>query len=209
MSEWWTYHLSDFLLFSPRTYYRLIEQYNRDIWPLQLVAIGAGVLIFVLTLRGRGRVIITALLAILCLFVAYAFHLRRYSTINWAATWFAAAFAIEAILLLWMRPQKTSRLGLALFAFALLVQPFLGGRPLPQLEIFGIAPDPTVAATLGILLFHRARWFLWIIPLLWCAIAGATLWAMHAPDALALPVVAVVALAFRLRTTSSQTRTLP
>jgi hypothetical protein len=28
MSEWWTYSLWDFLLFSPRTYYRLFELYN-------------------------------------------------------------------------------------------------------------------------------------------------------------------------------------
>ena len=30
MSEWWTYRLSNFLLFSPRTYYRLFELYNSD-----------------------------------------------------------------------------------------------------------------------------------------------------------------------------------
>ena len=42
MSEWWTYHLSDFLLFSPRTYYRLFELYNAAIWPAQIVALGAG-----------------------------------------------------------------------------------------------------------------------------------------------------------------------
>ena len=28
MSEWWTYTLSDFLLFSPRTYHRLFELHN-------------------------------------------------------------------------------------------------------------------------------------------------------------------------------------
>ena len=42
MSEWWTYSLSDFLLFSPRTYYRLVELYNLAIWPAQLVALAIG-----------------------------------------------------------------------------------------------------------------------------------------------------------------------
>ena len=42
MSEWWTYCLSDFLMFSPRTYHRLFELANADIWPLQIVAIAAG-----------------------------------------------------------------------------------------------------------------------------------------------------------------------
>ena len=43
MTEWWTYTLSDFLLFSPQTYLRLIELYQRDVWPLQIpmVALGA------------------------------------------------------------------------------------------------------------------------------------------------------------------------
>jgi hypothetical protein len=43
MSEWWTYRPSDFLLFAPRTYYRLFELYNSEIWPLQIVALLAGV----------------------------------------------------------------------------------------------------------------------------------------------------------------------
>ena len=42
MSEWWTYSLSDFLLFSPRTYRRLFELYNAQVWPAHLVAVGLG-----------------------------------------------------------------------------------------------------------------------------------------------------------------------
>ena len=45
MPEWWTYSLADFLLFSPRTYYRLIERHNDAVWPAQLVTLGLGVLI--------------------------------------------------------------------------------------------------------------------------------------------------------------------
>ena len=48
MSEWWTYRPSDFLLFAPRTYYRLFELYNSDIWPVHVVALLAGVTILVL-----------------------------------------------------------------------------------------------------------------------------------------------------------------
>jgi hypothetical protein len=56
MSEWWTYRLTSFLLFSPRTYHRLIELYNLAIWPLQLagVAIGAAIVALLITNRG-GR----------------------------------------------------------------------------------------------------------------------------------------------------------
>ena len=42
MTEWWTYRPSDFLLFSPRTYSRLFELYNAEVWPAHLLALGLG-----------------------------------------------------------------------------------------------------------------------------------------------------------------------
>jgi hypothetical protein len=74
MSEWWTYTLSDFLLFSPRTWYRLIELYNAAVWPAQIVTAGLGLAILALlsrfpTVRGRW---ISAILAGCWLFVAIA-----------------------------------------------------------------------------------------------------------------------------------------
>ena len=103
MSEWWTYAPSDFLLFSPRTYFRLFELYNREIWPAQVASIGIGFAMLALLRRREiqpGRVV-AAILAAGWLWVAWAFHLQRYATINWAATYFALAFAVEALLLTW------------------------------------------------------------------------------------------------------------
>jgi Family of unknown function (DUF6064) len=222
MSEWWTYSLSDFLLFSPRTYYRLFELYNAAIWPLQLVGFALGAAILGLLLRDvawRGRAIATAL-AVCWLWVAWAYFLKRYETINWAASYFAVGFAVEALLLIWSgivrdrlrfppapsltlprlrgREGRGSLAGLCILLFALLVHPVVGplvGRPWPQVELFGVAPDPTVVATLGVLAAaHRPHWELLVIPLVWCAISGATLWTMQSPDALVMPVVAALAL---------------
>ncbi|MDX1126883.1 hypothetical protein GOL24_21650 [Sinorhizobium medicae] len=39
MAEWATYTLADFLMFSPRVYFRLVERYNQGLWPFQLVFI--------------------------------------------------------------------------------------------------------------------------------------------------------------------------
>ena len=103
-SEWWTYTLRDFLLFSPRTYYRLFELYNAAIWPAQIVALGLGLAIPALLRRpsaARGRVI-AAILAGCWLWVAIAFHARRYATINTAAIAFAWGFGLQAALLLWI-----------------------------------------------------------------------------------------------------------
>src|SRR5687768_7318748 len=211
MSEWWTYRLSDFLLFSPDTYYRLFELYHRRIWPLQLLAITIGGAILVLSLRRdpwRGRMI-AALLAAAWLW-AGVFLLEYYATINWAARWFAAGFALQAVLLIWTgvfrnrfavapAAHAARQAGFALFLFALIVSPFIApmaGRPWAQAEIFGATPDPTAIATMGIIIFLSARMPLWllIIPLLWCGVSGATFWAMGAPDALVLPIAAAVAI---------------
>jgi len=211
MSEWWTYSLSDFLLFAPRTYYRLFELYNAAIWPGQIAAIALGVVLLALLLapgRTSDRVI-SAVLAAGWLWVAWAYLWTRYATINWAAAWFAAAFAVEALLLILVgavggrlflggTAERVRRAGVALFLFALAVQPLIGpalGRPWRQVELLGVAPDPTVIATLGVLTAAaRTRWELMVIPVIWCAVSGATLWTMEAPDAWVMPGAAVVAL---------------
>jgi len=209
MSEWWTYSLSDFLLFSPRTYYRLFELYNAEIWPAQIVSLALGAVILGLLRRrwtGQGR-LVAAILAGCWLWVAWAFHWQRYATINWAAAYFAGAFAAQGLLLFWTGVVRNGlgfasassvahRIGVGVVLFALTAQPLLGplvGREWMQVEIFGVAPDPTVLATLGILLAtaRRVRWELLVVPLLWCATSGAIAWTMGSPDALLMPLAAL------------------
>ncbi|KLK91747.1 hypothetical protein AA309_18510 [Microvirga vignae] len=212
MGDWLSYTLSDFLLFSARTYYRLFELYNRAIWPAQILALLLG-LVVLWRLHRAGAwqgSMVTMILAAGWLWTAWAYLLEQYDTINWAARYFAIGFVFEALLLIWLgaiqgrrffRPYRdwSSRAGLILFLFALVIQPLIGllvGRDWKQTEIFGIAPDPTVLATLGILLTMDKwpPWGLMIIPLIWCALSGATLWTMGSPDAWVMPVAALIAL---------------
>ncbi|MBC7994230.1 MAG: hypothetical protein H7Z15_13445 [Rhizobacter sp.] len=211
MSEWWTYRLSDFLLFSPRTYYRLFELYNAEVWPLQFVALALGAALVILSVRREAwaaRAMCVGLAA--CwLWVAWAFHWQRFVSINWAATWYAGAFAIQAALLLGCAalklpshpaPRRLQFIGWGLLLVALAGQPWLAvllGRPFGQAEVFGLMPDPTAVATLGLLLLTPRRslgWLLWPIPVLWCWVSGATLWALNAPEAWLLPALATLAL---------------
>jgi hypothetical protein len=191
MSEWWTYSLSDFLLFSPRTYYRLFELYNAEVWPAHVVALALGLLCAMLIARARAAEsrIVWLVFALLTLWVALAFHLERYATINWAATYFAAAFALEAaLLLLWSnRTFQTNGLSLALpvllVAFAWPLVAVAVGRPWSQAEAFGIAPDPTALATIAVALAaKRPPWLALVIPFLWLTFSTLTLFAMEAPD---------------------------
>jgi hypothetical protein len=209
MSEWWTYTLSDFLLFSPRTYYRLLELYNQAIWPAQLVgaAMGAAIVALMVAPRvGRERVV-AGLLAACWLWIAWAFHWQRYAQINWAAPWFAAAFALEALLLVVLGvaakrivwPARELRIGAAFFAIIVAGYPLLAplaGRSWTTAETFGVAADPTAIATVAALALARgrARWALLAIPLLWCATAALTLWAMDSPQALIVACATLLAL---------------
>ena len=89
-----------------------------------------------------------------------------------------------------------------------MVQPLLtllAGREWWQLEVFGVAPDPTVVATLGLLLAaSRIHWVALPIPLLWCLLGGVTLWVMNAADAFVLPIAAVLALLFIFRRSAAR-----
>jgi hypothetical protein len=209
MSEWWTYTISDFLMYSPRTYYRMLERYNDAIWPGQIVTLGLGLAMLVLLRRPsprQGR-ILSGLVALLWGMVGWGFLWRRYASINWAATYFALAFALELLLFVWIGGFRgrlrfsVSRdppgvLGTVLFVVSLLIYPLfasLFGRPWQQADVFGIEPDPTVVGTLGLLLLGRghSRWLLLPVPILWSLFSGTMLLAMGSPEAWA-PLLAVL-----------------
>lgn len=211
MSEWWTYSLNDFLLFAPQTFYRLFELHNAAWWPIHLLMVAAGFVALASLRRSaawHGRAM-AAVLAGVWLFVGSSYFVDRYATINWAAVYFAGAFAIQAVLFMWTglirdhmtfpaRAAKTNPFGFALLLFAVIVYPLIAlalGRVWAQTEVFGIAPDPTVVATLGVLLAaQRTHWHLMVVPLLWCAVSGLTQYAMHAPEAFLLPAIAAVSI---------------
>ncbi len=211
MNEWWAYTLSDFLLFSPRTYYRLFERHNAAVWPVHVLTLGTGLVIAGLLrwpTAGQGR-LLSAALGVLWAWVGWAFLWQRYATINWAAIYLVPLFAVEVLLLVWVglirgrlsmavRRDGAGIVGLALFILGLALYPALApllGRGWQQAEVFGVAPDPTAIATLGLLLLvvGRPRWELLAAPVLWCMISGATLWAMGSPEAGVLLLAWVVA----------------
>jgi hypothetical protein len=206
-----SYSLADFLLFAPRTYHRLLARHNEALWPGQLVALAMGFAILGLIPRGavrEGRAI-AGLLAAAWLHVAWAWHLERYATINWAASYLALGFGLEAALLLVLgvglgrlRPHDdpVARLGLGLFLLALLLQPLLDplfGRPWAEIRLFGLMPEPTLTASLGLILLLAEGWPLWLLlplPLLGCLVSGATALALGEPLALLLPFAGGLAL---------------
>lgn len=214
MQDWASYALSDFLMFSPASYFRRYELANADLWPGQLLLAATAItLLWALRRPGpRSGQWAALLLAAVWVLVAGLFLYRHYAQINLAADGFALAFLLQALLLFacgllpaWRqrvldsRSVSTRHPGMLLFVYALLVHPLVGlfaGRPWQGVELFGIAPDATALATLGILLTGSlaANWPLMIIPLAWCAISALTYLAMGHIHGIAPLVLAMAAL---------------
>jgi hypothetical protein len=194
MSEWWRYHISDFLMYSARTFYRLVEQFNHALWPVHLLALLLGLVVVVLIVRpraGQGRAI-SGILALLWAWVAVAWLWHRFAAINWAATWLAGGFVVEAALLFWVgvvrnelsfrfRRSAASWAGLLLLLIAMCAYPLIAivaGRGIAQSELFGMMPDPTALGTIGcLLLVERRRWLV-VLPVVWCLVSLSMLYAL-------------------------------
>ncbi len=218
-----SYALVDFVPFTAEVYLRLLERVGESSWPLHLATLVLGVAAMILMWRGRGR-IACVLLAAPWAWVGITFFEQRYAQLNWAGGWFAGAFLVQAAGLLLLaamgaafdRGAATTQRsahsgilqqgaplagGLILAGFGVLAYPVIGplsGSALFQAETFGIHPDPTAVATLGIMLVGLRGFGLWLamlIPLLWCLITGLTLYVLDAPWTpipLAAAVLAVV-----------------
>lgn len=234
MPEWWTYRLSDFLMYSPQTWARLVELYNLAVWPMHLPAMATGLTCLAVARAarqspGRHGQVLMALLAPCWAWVGWAFHHERQSSIDLAANAYGIAFGVQALLLTVVavrarspvcaglagvrtrvspRPARLRRgAGLALLTLGVLAWPAamaLTDRPWSQVAVFGLMPDPTVVATLGALLLLPGRLqtlLLWPIPIIWCAIAGATAWTLGNPAAWVMPACALGALCIATSTT--------
>ncbi|KAA0687614.1 DUF6064 family protein [Azospirillum brasilense] len=214
MPEWWSYSTEDFLLFSPRTYWRLIERHNEALWPAHvlLLLLGAAILLWVIRPHPWSHRVIAGTLSVLWAWLAWSFLWERYAAINWVAPYVASLFALQAILLALLGSRLRwslsragraragrAHLGLALFLYALAVHPLaalLAGRTLRGAEVFGITPDPTAIATIGLVMMADGRWswLLLAVPMAWCLAGWATLHSMGAAEQWALLGAALVAL---------------
>ena len=204
------------LPFGQDAFFALFEQYNRAIWPAQIVAYALALAALALAARpraGTGRAI-AAILAFAWAWNGAVYHLMFFATINFWADIFGAVFVLEALLLLWIGAVRgrlafsighdaVSWIGLALAVFALAVYPLLGwllGHAWPRAPMFGVTPCPMTIFTMGLLLMSAGRTplTLVVIPVLWSLIGGTAAWFLGVTEDLALPVAGLGGLALIL-----------
>ncbi|MFL9825180.1 DUF6064 family protein [Rhodoplanes sp. SY1] len=215
MSEWWTYGVSDFLMFSPRVYDRLLAATNAALWPAHVGTIllglaAAGLAVSPLRAGARAALLV---LGPLWIVVAWVFLWQRYATINWGMLYAAPAFACQGLAMVvagvlpvveGRRPPEPAAIAAAVLAAAIVLGwPLLGlaaGRPLGTGETFGLFPDPTALVTLAILASLRGglRVVLMIVPLAWVLVATATLYTLGAWTWIAVIAAAASAVALAL-----------
>lgn len=165
--------------FTVEQFLDVFARFNAAIWPAQVGAYLLGVATLVLAVQGGRRAsrATAILLGGAWAFVGVAYHALFFSAVNPLAPAFAAAFAVEGVLLalaglrdrLSFRFAPTARhvVGLALVAYAAVVYPLLGvafGHGYPRAPMFGVAPCPTTIFTFGILLLAEAKVPGWLLP---------------------------------------------
>ena len=124
--------------------------------------------------------------------MAWALLYHRFNQIHVLADRYARGCVLQAILITWYGVIKNcldgvvgsqSRKSMATVLFAVVVVgypliPVISGRGWMQFEMFALAPDPTVLATLAILLVYNAPKILYVIPVIWVILSGMTLFVM-------------------------------
>jgi hypothetical protein len=172
------------LPFTQEQFLRVFADYNRGIWPIQILAV-AVCLLFVGLVLLRHTItpsLVFSGLAGLWLLNGIGYHWMYFAEINPAAKGFGALFVVQSLLLAWagsklqigfgIRAGIASFAGWAMLLYAIVAYPLIGslaGHAYPYSPILGVAPCPTTIFTLGfILAFARpAPRALFVIPILW------------------------------------------
>ncbi len=212
------------LPFTAEVFFSVFEQYNRAIWPAQIVAYGLGLGAVALAFRpaaGSDR-LIGALLAAAWAWTGVVYHFGYFATINFAAPAFGVLFVLEGVLFAWsaairgrlafrVRAGASGWAAVGLVVVALAVYPLVGwlaGYDVRGAPVVGLAPGPTTIFTLAMLLLSAGRTplHLVVVPVLWSLVGGAGAWLLALPEGLILPLAGVGALGLVLWTNRRQAR---
>jgi hypothetical protein len=197
------------LPFTTEQFLDVFRRYNTAVWPVQWALLAIALTAVAYSTLGRphsGRRV-SAILALLWLWMAIAYHLAFFATINRAAVLFAVAFVAQGALFAWFslpprqlefkpRMNAAGLAGAAFVLYALVGYPALGyalGHRYPAAPTFGV-PCPTTVFTFGLLLWcvRPVPWRLLAIPTLWALVGTSAALTLGMIEDFALPLAALV-----------------
>lgn len=202
--------------FSVEQFYGVFTAYNNAVWPLQLPLLLLGLLAIVLVIRQRSYsgAAVSAILTVLWVWQALAYHLAFFTVINPLAYVFAAVFMAGAAAFFWqgvsrrrlnfkLTPGWRKWAGLSLIFFALAGYPawtYLAGHRYPAFPTFGL-PCPSTLFTIGLLAFLVKPYprSVLVVPVLWCFVGSQAGFVFDVPADLGLIVAGVFGIGLLIR----------
>ena len=159
--------------FSKDVFLGAVERYAEAAWPMQVLAflLACAIVDLVRKPRAGGSRLACGTLAAGWLWVGGVYYAQHVAALSWAAWIPAGAFTLQGVLLLLAGvvrdrvPLRYERgtmgnagMGFMLYAlFAYPVTALAAGVALKAAPVVGIAPDPTILFTLGLLLLVEGR----------------------------------------------------
>lgn len=195
------------LPFTSDQFFGVFGAYNEAVWPAQifLLALAGLALVLVALPRGWSGRAISVILAVLWAWLALAYHLAFFASINPLAYVFAAVSGAGALVFVWhgvarhklhFRLTRSARtaVGVALVVFALIIYPawsVLAGHSYPAMPTFGL-PCPTTLFTIGLLAFLVPPYprSTLVVPVLWCLVGAQAAFLLGVRQDLGLLVAA-------------------
>ena len=198
------------LPFTVEQFFGVFEAYNSAVWPVQIVLLllAALAVIFVALRRSWSGVAVSAILAVLWIWLGAAYHLAFFARINPVAYGFGALSIVGGLVFAWhgvirrrlefsFCKSLRAAIGTALLVFALLVYPIWGtlaGHGYPALPTFGL-PCPTAIFTIGVLALASGAGLRAVltVPILWSLVGSQAAFVLDVKPDLGLLVAGVVA----------------
>jgi len=202
------------LPFSFEEFLNVFEEYNRAIWPLQIVAYLLGILVVVAALSrfARSGTLICGVLGAMWIWNGAIYHMMLFKSINPVASVFGVLFIVQGLLFLlfgvWrkdlqfrVRNSPAGWLGMVLVLYAMVGYPLLAqlyGHAYPATPMFGVAPCPTTIFTFGLILWGLPTMPRVILPILfiWSVIGASAAVVLGMKEDFAMPAAAAAVLVF-------------
>ena len=198
------------LPFTVEQFFGVFQTYNSAVWPAQilLLLLAALAVIFIALRRPWSGVAVSAILAVLWIWLGAAYHLAFFARINPVAYGFGALSIAGGLMFAWhgvirhhlefsFAKSLRTGIGIALIVFALLAYPIwatLVGHGYPALPTFGL-PCPTTIFTIGVLALASGTSLRAVltVPILWSLVGSKAAFVLDVKPDLGLLVAGVVA----------------